>query len=394
MTTSRREFLGAGLTAGAAVALLGRPGAVLGDDRRPESVARSGRAPHPMNILILGGTHLLGPHLVAYALNRGHTVTTFTRGRSKPTVNQDLFDHVEQLVGNRDGDLEALKGRTWDAVIDNSGYRVQWATDSAELLRDAVDLYLYTSSIGVYYPYTRDVLLEDDVLNAEIPAGELTEIQQMEYGYAVMKTRSEAEVVRIMGEDRTILSRPTYMVGPGDRTERFTYWPVRIPRGGEVLVPGKDDLVQFIDARDVAGFMVRLIEDRNVGAFNVAGPASPMGMNAFVHGAHAAFSNPVTWVPITDYEFLEEHGIIEMTPWVVPTGDNYGTARASIDRAVDSGLTFTPLAETVWDTHEWWYSGVVSEERMTRMVSGEDSIMAREADIIAAWRARGKGSSG
>ncbi len=281
-----------------------------------------------------------------------------------------------------------------DAVIDNSGYRVEWATDSAEFLRDAVDLYLYTSSIGVYYPYTRDVLLETDVLNAQIPTTELTEIQQMEYGYAVMKTLSEAEVVRIMGEDRTILSRPTYMVGPGDRTERFTYWPVRIPRGGEVLVPGKDDLVQFIDARDVAGFMVRLIEDRNVGAFNVAGPASPMGMNAFVHGAHAAFSNPVTWVPITDYEFLEEHGIIEMTPWVVPTGDNYGTARASIDRAVDSGLTFTPLAETVRDTHEWWYSGVVSEERMTRMVSGEDSIMAREADIIAAWRARGKGSSG
>ena len=389
MTTSRREFLGAGLTAGAAVALLGRPGAVLGDNRRPEPATRSGRAPHPMSILILGGTHLLGPHLVAYALNRGHTVTTFTRGRSKPTVNQDLFAHVEQLVGNRDGDLEALKGRTWDAVIDNSGYRVEWATESAELLRDAVDLYLYTSSIGVYYPYTRDVLLETDVLNAGIPAGELTEIQQMEYGYAVMKTLSEAEVVRIIGEDRTILSRPTYMVGPGDRTERFTYWPVRIPRGGEVLVPGKDDLVQFIDARDVAGFMVRLIEERNVGAFNVAGPASPMGMNAFVHGVHAAFSNPVTWVPIPDYEFLEEHGIIEMTPWVVPTGDNYGTARASVERAVESGLTFTPLAKTVHDTHEWWYSGVVSEERMTRMVSGEDSIMAREADIIAAWRARG-----
>jgi 2'-hydroxyisoflavone reductase len=384
MTTSRRGFLGAGLAAGAAAVFVRFPA-----DGLARSAARPERASHPMSILILGGTHLLGPHLVAYALNRGHAVTTFTRGRSKPTVNQDLFRHVEQLVGDRDGNLEALKGRKWDAVIDNSGYRVQWATDSAELLRDAVDLYLYTSSIGVYYPYTRDVLLETDVLNAEIPTTELTEIQQMEYGYAVMKTRSEAEVVRIMGEERTILSRPTYMVGPGDRTERFTYWPVRVPRGGEVLVPGKPaDLVQFIDARDVAGFMVRLIENRDVGAFNVAGPASPMGMHAFVHGVHAAFSNPVTWVPIPDYDFLEEHGIIEMTPWVVPTGDNYGTARASIDRAVQSGLSFTPLAQTVRDTHEWWHSGVVSEERMTRMVSGEDSIMAREADIIAAWRAR------
>ena len=133
-------------------------------------------------------------------------MTTFTRGRSKPTVNEDLFDHVEQLVGNRDGDLEALKGRSWDAVIDNSGYRVQWATDSAELLRDAVDLYLYTSSIGVYYPYTRDVLLEDDVLNAEIPPEDtLTEVQKLEYGYAVMKTLSEREVVRIIGEDRLVV---------------------------------------------------------------------------------------------------------------------------------------------------------------------------------------------
>ncbi len=391
MTTSRREFLGAGLTAGAALAVLGRSGPLLAIPRPGVETAQPEPSPHPLNLLVLGGTHLIGPHLVAYALNRGHSVTTFTRGRSKPTVHQGLFHHVEQLVGNRDGDLEALKGRSWDAVIDNSGYRVQWATDSAELLRDAADLYLYTSSIGVYYPYTRDVLLEDDVLNDEIPPEDtLTEVQKLEYGYAVMKTLSEREVVRVFGEDRTILSRPTYMVGPGDRSERFTYWPVRLPLGGEVLVPGKaDDLVQFIDARDVSAFMVRLIEQRNVGAFNVAGPASPMGMHAFVYGAHAAFSNPIEYVPVTDYDFLLEHDITEVTPWVLSTGDNYGTARASVEKAVASGLTFMPLAETVRDTHEWWYSGVVSEERMERMTSGEGSLMAREADVIAAWRARG-----
>ena len=332
---------------------------------------------------------MLGPHIVAYAMGRGHTVTTFTRGRTKPTVHQDLFNHVEQLVGNRDSDLEALKGRSWDVVIDNSGYRVKWATDAAELLRDSVDLYLYTSSIGVYYPYLRDSLLEDDVLNAEIPPEEtLSEVQKMEYGYAVMKTLSEAEIVRVFGEDRTILSRPTYMVGPGDRSDRFTYWPVRLARGGEVMVPGKaDDLVQFIDARDVAGFMVRLVENRNTGAFNVAGPASPMGMHAFVYGSHAAFSSAATFVSIPDYDFLLEHEITEVTPWVLPIGDNYGTSRASVDKAVANGLTFMPLAETVRDTHEWWHSGVVSEERQTRMVSGEDSLMAREAEIIAAWKA-------
>lgn len=391
MAPSRREFLGTAGAAGAAIALMGRPRAALASRRRPLAQPRVDPSPSPLNILILGGTSMLGPHIVAFAMDRGHTVTTFTRGRTRPTVHTDLFDHVEMLVGNRDDNLDALRGRSWDVVIDNSGYRVKWATDSAELLRDAADLYLYTSSIGVYYPYTRDVLLEGDALNQEIPPEDtLTEVQKLEYGYAVMKTLSEMEIVRIFGAERTILSRPTYMVGPGDRTDRFTYWPVRLARGGEVLVPGQaDDLVQFIDARDVAAFMVRLIEERNVGAFNVAGPASPMGMHAFVYGAHAAFSNPVSFVSIPDYDFLVEHEITEVTPWVLPIGDNYGTARASVDKAVANGLTFMPLAETVRDTYEWWTSGVVSEERQERMVSGEGSLMAREAEVIAAWRARG-----
>lgn len=390
MITSRREFLGTGLAAGAALAL-GHPGALRAADGRTLPSARPEPVPHPLNLLILGGTSMLGPHIVAYAMGRGHSVTTFTRGRTKPTVHQDVFEHVEQLVGDRDSDLEALKGRSWDAVVDNSGYRVKWTRDSAELLRDSVDLYLYTSSIGVYYPYVRDSLREDDELNMEVPPEEtLSDVQKLEYGYAVMKTLSEIEAVRVFGEDRTILSRPTYMVGPGDRTDRFTYWPVRLPRGGEILVPGKaDDLVQFIDARDVAGFMVRLIEDRNVGAFNVAGPASPMGMHAFVYGAHAAFSSAASFVSIRDYDFLAKHDLTEVVPWSLPTGDNYGSARANIDRAVASGLTFTPLAGTVGDTHEWWHSGVVSEERQARMVSGEGSLIAREAEIIAAWNANG-----
>ena len=214
-------------------------------------------------------------------------------------------------------------------------------------------------------------------------------MQKLEYGYAVMKTLSEEAVSEVFG-DRAILSRPTYMVGPGDRTDRFTYWPVRLPRGGEVLVPGRaDDPVQFIDARDVADFMVRLLENGTTGAVNVAGPASPMGMHAFVYGAHAAFSNPITYVPIPDYDFLAAHGVTEVVPWIPPTGDNYGTARASIDRALAAGLTFTPLASTVRDTWEWWNSGVVPADRQEKMISGEDSLMAREADIIAAWRDRG-----
>ena len=140
MTTSRRDFLSTGVRAGAAAALLGNARVLSARTTEPAREETPKRAPSPLNILILGGTSMLGPHIVAYAMGRGHTVTTFTRGRTKPTVHQDLFDHVEMLVGNRDNDLEALRGRSWDVIIDNSGYRVKWATDAAELLRDAADL--------------------------------------------------------------------------------------------------------------------------------------------------------------------------------------------------------------------------------------------------------------
>jgi len=387
MSKSRREFLNASIRAGAAMSALAHPGltAALALPSGPSTPVRSARG--ALSILILGGTSFIGPHVIAYAMNRGHSVTTFTRGRTKPTVHAVLFEDVEQLIGDRENDLEALRGRTWDAVIDNSGRRVEWTERSAQLLRDNVDLYLYTSSTGVYYPYLGSDIDERTELVLEVPGG-LDEEQALEYGYGVMKANSELAARSTFGDERSIVVRPTYIMGPGDHTDRFTYWPVRLSRGGEVLVPGRSaDPVQYVDVRDVAGWMIRLIEDRVVGTFNVVGPSSATGMHAFVHGAHAAFSSPASFVMIPDYDFLTQHRVGFAIPWIMPIGNNAGSALASTRLAVQNGLTFTPLAESVRDIHEWWHSAAVAEDRRVNMVSGQRSLMAREAAIIAAWKA-------
>lgn len=380
---SRREFL----TAGVAVGL-----GVLGESRVARAVSDRPRHPkprHPLRILILGGTSFLGPHQVAYALRRGHSISTFTRGRTVPTVHRALFDDVEQLIGDREDDLTALRGRTWDAVIDNSGRQVSWTRDSATLLRDSADVYLYTSSTGVYYPYRGSDMREDTPLVYEVPDG-LDEQTARSYDFGVMKANSEIEARRAFGEERTIIVRPTFMMGPADSTDRFTYWPVRLALGGEVFVPGRrDDPVQYIDARDVAGWMIRLIENRVVGAFNAVGPVSTTGMHQFVYGAHAAFSSEVTFVHADDHDFLDERGVRFAIPWIMPVGDVHGIARVNNELGIAHGLTLTPLAQSVRDIHAWWYSDAISQDRRTSLESGERSLMAKEAALIAAWKARG-----
>ncbi|MEM7414432.1 MAG: NAD-dependent epimerase/dehydratase family protein [Gemmatimonadota bacterium] len=376
---TRRDFI----RTGARAALVGP---LLPTDALSLGVGNETRA-HPLRILILGGTAFLGPHMVAYALQRGHSVTTFTRGRTEPTVHRRLFDDVEALVGDRDVGLDALEGRSWDVVIDNSGRRVEWATEAATALRDRVETYVYTSSTGVYYPYLGASIDETTPVAMEVPAG-IDEGDAGSYEYGVMKARSEAEVRRIFGEDRAIVVRPTYIMGPGDRTHRFTYWPIRLERGGEVMIPGRaDDPVQYIDVRDVAEWMIRLAENQDAGTYNAAGPAAPMGMHRFVHATQAAFSAPTTFVPIDDYDFLFSHRVRFRIPWIPPIGNNYGSARADITRALDHGLTFRPLADSARDIHAWWTSGAVPEEEQARL-TGPESVMGREADIIAAWRSR------
>ncbi len=379
----RRQFITRSIKIGATVQLLNIPVISAAYNIPPVSLTSTS----PLNILILGGTSFLGPHQIAYALERGHSVTIFTRGRTKPTIHTELFKDVEHLIGDREDNLEALRGRKWDAVIDNSGRRARWTKDTAELLRDNVGTYLYTSSTGVYYPYLGSNIKEDTKLVLKVPDG-INEIQSMEYGYGVMKTNSEIEAINAFGGDRTIIVRPTYMMGPGDGTDRFTYWPVRLEKGGEVMIPGKtDDPVQYIDARDVAEWMIRLIESESHGIFNAVGPSSFTGMHAFVYGVHAVFNSKADFVPIDDYKFLDKNNVHDVVPWIMAVGNNYGSARVNNQFSVNNGLTFRPLAQSSIDIFGWWNSDAVTEERRKKMVSGEGSLMSREKSIIEAWKA-------
>ena len=373
MLTTRRNFIKSSALAGGALSL----------GLRPEHT----RTSHPLNILILGGTTFLGPHQIRYALDRGHSVSTFTRGRTLPTIHKRMFRDVEQLIGDRSNDHSALEGRTWDVVIDNSGQRVEWTRTSAEMLRESAEVYVYTSSTGVYYPYIGTDLTEDSNVPLE-DSPDVPEDRRPSYG--VMKGLSEQVVRDAFGPERAIVVRPTYIVGPADpQISRFPYWPVRLRRGGEVLVPGNaEDPVQYIDVRDLTEWMIRLAEFRTAGTFNVAAPASGIGMHEFVHGMKAVTSSEVDWVYVSDYDFLKEHNAQFMLPWLMPEGDYEGSARINIERAKAHGLTFRSLAETTQDVLAWWDSEAVTDEQRDRLAQDERSMMVREPDIIAAWKAR------
>lgn len=384
MNIGRRKFLKSSIAAGGALGLSLGHRLAAEPTRRGELGQHSGSRGSPsLDILILGGTNFTGPHHVRYALERGHSVTIFTRGRRKPGLFQDAFDRVEQLIGDREDDLEALRGRSWDAVIDASGMNEKWTRDSARLLEDAVGTYLYISSTGVYYPYLTTEIEEDTELVLE----DESEGENIESWYGVMKARSEIEARNVFGE-RTCIVRPGYIVGPLDWTHRGTYWPDRLTRGGEVLVPGKKtDLVQQIDVRDLTEWIIHLLESETHGVFNATGPASPMTMQEFVHGMRAATSSEPTWTWIEDYDFLIEHEITYAIPWVLPVGDNLGSQRISNARAKAAGLAFRPIALTAMETLEWYYSDAVTDEQRANPPMA--ITPEREAEVLAAWRARG-----
>ena len=313
---TRREFIGrAGTVAGAAAfGLAGYPGgagALPGID--PEPAGRSRRTNQPgLSILILGGTGFIGPHVVRHALSRGHEITLFNRGRT----NTHLFPEVEKLVGDRNNDVAALEGRRWDAVIDNSGYTPDQVRLSVDVLRDATAQYLFTSTRAVYTDYTAPVMNED----APVGPKELPESEWR--GYGPNKVLAERVVEGGFGT-RTLIVRPPVIVGPGDRSDRFTYWPDRIDAGGEVLVQGDPtDPVQFIDVRDLAEFYVHLLEQQTAGVFNSVGPGAPLSSAELVYGIRAITATPVsfTWV---DWDFLAERGQMpqqQLAFWQPPRG--------------------------------------------------------------------------
>lgn len=376
---SRREFIDLSLRAGLLTALSGP--ILTACERNATSDDKTSR---PLKILILGGTSYLGPHQIAYALDRGHTVTTFTRGKTKPRIHSDRFDQVDSLIGDRKDDLSALEGRKWDVVIDNSGRDVEWTRKSAELLKDSCRQYIYTSSIGVYYPYlTRDIK-EDMELLLEEPEGIVDEEMKIEYWYGVMKANSELAAIAAFGKERTTVVRPTYMLGPGDPYDRFIYWPLSLNEEGPTIVPGRvDDPVQYIDVRDVAEWMIRLAESGTSGAFNAARPSETV--QDFAINANEALGAKSDLIFIDDYAFLKENSIPYLVPWIMPEGNNYGSSSSNVEKAMAGGLTLRSLEILMNDTIQWWHSDAVTDERRQAYVNNEEEVYARESAIVKDW---------
>lgn len=335
MAITRRQFLQA--TAPVAGSL------VLAKDT---SLSATAIEPSRLAILILGGTGFNGPHQVRYALSRGHEVTLFNRGRTNP----GLFPQVETLIGDRDNDLEALRGREWDVVVDNSATIPRWVRQSTEILSGSVRKYLFISTTGVFYPYhTTDIAEDGPIGTIDDPETETVDYRT----YGALKALSE-QVTRDAFPDSHLVIRPTYIFGPGDRSDRFTYWTVRIDRGGEVLAPGHpNDATQYIDVRDLTRFLFQLLEREVSGTFNVVGQAAKLSIAELMHGVKAVTTSNAcfTWV---DTDFLVAQGFQEFTFWEPPQGDTMGMMRIDGSKSFRHGLRVRPLAETAKDTLDWF----------------------------------------
>ena len=336
----------------------------------------------PLRILILGGTGFTGPYQVRYALGRGHKVTTFNRGKTHPG---ELPAEVEQLVGDRNGKLDTLKNRQWDVVIDNPTTLPAWVRDAAQILKGNVDRYVFISTISVYGEVKQGVDESAPLAKYEGSDPYKETLEAMKASgyktYGPLKALSEKEAEKWF-PGKTAIIRPGLIVGPRDETDRFTYWPVRIDRGGEVLAPGNpDDPVQFIDGRDLAEWTIRMVENRETGIYNAIGPAKPLGVDGMLDGIKdAEKSNAnLTWV---SEEFLTAQKVEAWSDMPVWTGKESGLARTNITRALAKGLTFRPLADTARDTLSWFK--LLPQDRQSKLRAG--LTPQREAEVLAAWK--------
>ncbi len=337
----------------------------------------------------MGGTSFLGPHQIAYALSRGHSITTFTRGKTKPSIYQEQYKQVEQLIGDRSNNLSALEGRHWDVVIDNSGRDSEWTRQSASLLKNQAELYVYISSTGVYYPYVQADVDENTPVLTKDPVVSATQDKTQKDSYGVMKAKSELATINAFGESRSIIVRPTYMIGPADQTDRFIYWPVRLSRGGEIMVPGKpSDPVQYIDVRDISEWIIRLAEDNRSGIYNAVGPKKPQSMSGFIDKAKKSFDVDSRFLFIDDYQFLAENKIYAVIPWLLSDENFYGSARINNTKAIDSGLQFRDISKSIKDTYQWCISDALTEERRNQFELKPGSILMNEKSILERWKNR------
>lgn len=387
MPHTRRDFLASAGAAAAAGAV--SPYAAYGLQRP---------ARKPLRILILGGTGFLGPHCVEAALARGHKLTLFNRGSTEERTGHTWENHpeIERRYGNRDPEKPAREGGedvptgltelsegAWDGVIDTSGYWPRMVHASAGLLKDRVRQYLFISTVSVYKSNsepgadaTAELATMDDPTVEEFGA----QFQNYGPGKALCEAAAEAEM-----PGRVTVLRPGLIVGPGDLLPRFTYWPVRMQDGGEVLAPGtSQDPIQIIDVRDLAEWMVRCLENGTTGVYDALGPeAGKLTMGSMLDGCRLAAQTDakLTWV---NDAFLEAHSVSawgDLPVWVSPRGDGAGFHTRDISRSVKAGLEFRPVARTAADTLEW-YNSLDAGDPLRRTMGWSRE---REAAVLAAW---------
>lgn len=339
----------------------------------------SPRTVAPKTILFLGGTGYVGPHLVEYAIKQGHTVTLFNRGKTAP----GLFPKVEKLIGDRSlpGGHDALRGRKWDVVYDTTT-NPKWIVDAAAVLKGNVGQGVYFSSTAAYKDFTASFPNEESPQQEPAPM-EGPDADKAPYGNK--KVRCEM----LMREFYPIatISRCGLIVGPGDLTDRFTYWPVRIEKGGEILAPGKlDDPAQWIDVRDLTEWLVRMGESGTGGTYNAVGPRTVCGIGELLYGIKACYSNDAhfTWVPT---EFLTANRVrswAEMPVWSFTGASTVAFSTSAVEKAKAAGLTFRPLEDTVRAAMKWYHSRPAAEQEKLRAGISAD----REKEVLAAWHAK------
>ena len=328
----------------------------------------------PPSLLILGGTGFLGPHVVEAALAEGWTVTLFNRGKTNP----HLFPDLEKLKGDRDGDLKALEGRKWTYVVDPSGHIPRIVEASAKLLAPNIERYMFVSSISAYGSMTK-AGVDESHPSAPMPEPYSEEVMQH---YGGLKAGCERAAEAAL-PGRTVNVRPGLIVGPGDPSDRFTYWPVRVERGGRVLAPGvPEDPTQYIDVRDLAKWMIVALRDNHVGLYNATGPAEKTTIGALLESCKQVSKSDAefVWAP-ADFLAAQEVGPwIQMPMWVPPNDAEFaGLLQVDVSKAIAAGLTFRPVSETIEATLKWWHEQ--PEERRNKMRAGIPP--EKEADVLA-----------
>jgi 2'-hydroxyisoflavone reductase len=342
------------------------------------------KAKKPLKILILGGTRFLGLHMTAYALARGHTLTFFNRGKTKT----DRYPEIERILGDRNGQIDGLKDREWDAVLDNSGYVPRVVKASAELLAPKVKHYQFVSSISVYPNFAQP---RDEKSEVGKLADETVEKVDGET-YGPLKALCEQAAMKAF-EGRCSVIRPGLIVGPDDNTDRFTYWPARAARGGEFIAPGSpSDPFQVIDVRDLAAFCVRVVEDGVTGTYNLVSDPNDFKFGELTDAciasakkrAKPAATPKAVYLPA---EFLEAQEVApwgEMPAWLPAKGDEAAFAGTSNAAARAKGLAITPLAKTVDDTLAWHLARPAEEQAKLKAGIAAD----KEAKVLEAWKTR------